>query len=161
MQKLSLGGCKKFVRSRSQQMPKQRASAEAGSGQRVRRRRRRRRRNCRQNDSGQKNLCDKLTEGCEGTKKNEKRRRRRRNRERGGENEGRGSSLCLGSGRQNKNLKKINIRKQQAGKNEETNERKEATVSRVESERENEGGRECEGEQVESRKLSHVRRGGN
>lgn len=93
--------------------------------------------------------------------KKEKRRRRRRNRERGGgrENEGRGSSLCLGSGRQNKNLKKINIRKQQAGKNEETNERKEATVSRVE--RENEGGRECEGEQVESRKLSHVRRGGN
>lgn len=68
MQKLSLGGCKKFVRSRSQQMPKQRASAEAGSGQRVRRRRWRRR-NCRQNDSGQKNLCDKLTEGCEGTKK--------------------------------------------------------------------------------------------
>lgn len=135
MQKLSLGGCKKFVRSRSQQMPKQRASAEAGSGQRVRRRRRRRR-NCRQNDSGQKNLCDKLTEGCEGTKKNEKRRRRRRNRERGGENEGRGSSLCLGSGRQNKNLKKINIRKQQAGKNEETNDRKEATVSRVERETE-------------------------
>lgn len=72
MQKLSLGGCKKFVRSRSQQMPKQRASAEAGSGQRVRRRRRRRRRNCRQNDSGQKNLCDKLTEGCEGTKKKKK-----------------------------------------------------------------------------------------
>lgn len=35
MQKLSLGGCKKFVRSRSQQMPKQRASAEAGSGQRA------------------------------------------------------------------------------------------------------------------------------
>lgn len=29
MQKLSLGGCKKFVRSRSQQMPKQRASAKA------------------------------------------------------------------------------------------------------------------------------------
>lgn len=90
-------------------------------------------------------------------KKRRKRRRRRRNRERGGgrENEGRGSSLCLGSGRQNKNLKKINIRKQQAGKNEETNERKEATVSRVEKETgEKEGGRECEGEQVESRKLS-------
>lgn len=33
MQKLSLGGCRKFVRSRSQQMPKQRArAAAAGRG---------------------------------------------------------------------------------------------------------------------------------
>lgn len=86
-------------------------------------------------------MCDKLTEGCEGTKKNVVGEEENRGRE----NESRGSSLCLGSGRQNKNLKKINIRKQQAGKNEETNERKEATVSRVEGKREIETERVCEG----------------